>query len=166
MTLNWIAILLSSLIPMVVGFIYYNKNVVGTAWMKATGMTEEKAKSANMLKIFGFSILFNIMLATMMPSVVIHQFHIGSMLMGQPDFQNPDSESAQFMKSTLEKYGSEFRTFKHGALHGFLLSLFIGLPLIATASLYEMRGAKYNLISWGYWAISLTLMGGVICQFA
>jgi hypothetical protein len=166
MTLNWTVILLSSLIPLVVGFIYYNKNVVGTAWMKATGMTEEKAKSANMLKIFGFSILFNVMLAVMMPSVVIHQFHLQSMLMEQPDFAQPGSESSEFLKTTLEKYGQDFRSFKHGALHGFLLSLFIGLPLIATASLYEMRGAKYNLISWGYWAISLTLMGGVICQFA
>jgi uncharacterized membrane protein len=166
MSLNWIAILLSSLIPMVVGFIYYNKNVCGTAWMKATGMTEEKAKSANMFKIFGFSLLFNVMLAVMMPTVVIHQMHVGSMLMDQPDFQNPESESAQFLKSTLAKYGSDFRTFKHGALHGFMLSLFVGLPMIATGSLYERRGAKYNLITWGYWAISLTLMGGVICQFA
>jgi Protein of unknown function (DUF1761) len=166
MTLNWTVVLLSSLIPLVVGFIYYNKNVFGKTWMAATGMTEEKAKSANMVKIFGLSILYNVMLAIIMPSMVIHQYHIGSLLQGQADFGQAGSASTQFMESALASYGNEFRSFKHGALHGFILSLFVGLPMIGTASLYEMRGAKYNLISWGYWAISLTIMGGIICQFA
>ena len=166
MTLNWTVVLLTSLVPILVGFIYYNPKVVGNAWMRASGMTLEKAKSANMLKVFGFSLLFSIMLAGMMPTVVIHQFHFPSFLMNQPGFDQEGSEVNVFMKETLAKYGKEFRTFKHGALHGFMMSLFVALPLIGIGSLYEMRGAKYNLITWGYWAISLTIMGGIICQFA
>jgi Protein of unknown function (DUF1761) len=166
MTLNWTVVLLSSLVPLVVGFIYYNPKVLGNAWMAASGMTMEKAKGANMLKIFGFSALLNLMLSVTIPGMVIHQSHLYSFMMSQPDFGQPGSATMQFIESTMAKYGSEFRTFKHGALHGFIMSLFIGLPLIATASLYERRGAKYSLIAWGYWAISLTIMGGIVCQFA
>jgi hypothetical protein len=166
MQLNWMVVLLSSLVPLAVGFIYYNPKVVGNAWMAESGMTEEKAKGANMIKIFGFSILFNLMLAVSMPSMVIHQFHFQSFLMNQPGFGEKDSEVMKFIESTMAKYGNEFRSFKHGALHGFIMSIFIALPLIGTGSLFERKSAKYNLISWGYWAISLTLMGGIICQFA
>ena len=134
--------------------------------MVAAARTGEKAKGANMVKVFGFSILFSVMLASMMPTVVIHQFHFPSFLMNQPGFGEKDSEVTKFMEDTLTKYGHEFRSFKHGALHGFLMSIFVALPLIGTGSLFERRSAKYNLIAWGYWAICLTLMGGIICQFA
>lgn len=166
MQINWIVVLLTALVPMLVGFIYYNPKVVGNAWMAASGMTEEKAKGANMAKVFGFSLLFSVMLATMMPTVVIHQFHVASLLDNQPGKSDPNSEVSQFLKSTMDKYGAEFRTFKHGALHGFIMSIFIALPLIGIGSLFERKSAKYNLIAWGYWAISLTLMGGIICQWA
>ncbi|MCB1147601.1 MAG: DUF1761 family protein, partial [Leptospiraceae bacterium] len=38
--------------------------------------------------------------------------------------------------------------------------------LMATAAMFERRGTKYIFINWGYWAITITLMGGVICEFS
>jgi hypothetical protein len=40
MQMNFIAILVAAIIPMIVGFIYYHKKVVGNAWMSVTGMRE------------------------------------------------------------------------------------------------------------------------------
>jgi hypothetical protein len=66
----------------------------------------------------------------------------------------------------MSKYGSNFRTFKHGALHGFITSLFIILPAIGTSALFEQKSWKYVAVHVGYWAICMALMGGVICAYA
>lgn len=45
--MNFPAILVAALIPMVIGFIWFNTKVFGTTWMKASCMTQEKAEGAN-----------------------------------------------------------------------------------------------------------------------
>jgi hypothetical protein len=166
MNFNWIVIPLSALIPLLVGFIYYNKNVLGTAWMNASGMTEEKAKGANMAVMFGMTYVFSLMVAMALIAIVIHQAHLFSIVMNQPNAMDPTSEAGTMVKGFMDKYGNEFRTFKHGAFHGFLASIFLAMPVIGMNALYERRGGKYIFINWGFWAICMTLMGGVICQFA
>ncbi|MEL6988082.1 MAG: DUF1761 domain-containing protein [Bacteroidota bacterium] len=37
--------------------------------------------------------------------------------------------------------------------------------MIGCISLFERRGWKYVLIHAGYWLLTLTLIGGVVCQF-
>ena len=61
--------------------------------------------------------------------------------------------------------GTAFRTFGHGALHGFFTGLFIVLPILGTNALFEQKGWKYVWINTGYWAITLMLMGGLICAW-
>ena len=61
-------------------------------------------------------------------------------------------------------YGSRFRTFGHGALHGGTTAVFFVMPLIGVPSLFESRGWKYILIHSLYWMICLILMGGLLCQ--
>ena len=46
-------IFVAALIPLAIGFIWYNQKVFGTAWMKEAGVTEEKMNNANMPLIFG-----------------------------------------------------------------------------------------------------------------
>ena len=55
MKFNLILVLSTALIPLVIGFIWYNPKVFGTIWMNEIGMTEEKAKQGNMAKIFGLT---------------------------------------------------------------------------------------------------------------
>ena len=58
MEINWIAIAVSALIPLVIGAIWYNPKVLGKAWMQASGVTEEQVQSGNMLVIFGLTYVF------------------------------------------------------------------------------------------------------------
>ena len=44
-----------------------------------------------------------------------------------------------------------------------LAALFVALPIIGINALFERKSAKYVALHLGYWAISLALMGGVIC---
>ena len=66
----------------------------------------------------------------------------------------------------MDTYGGNFRTFKHGAFHGTLYSVFLVLPLIGINALFERKSWSYVWIHVGYWALTLALMGGVISAFA
>jgi Protein of unknown function (DUF1761) len=62
MTPNFLILLAAALVPMVMGFIWYNPKVFGTAWMNLAGLTEEKMKSGNMAVIFIMSFVLSFFL--------------------------------------------------------------------------------------------------------
>lgn len=159
MPLNVWALLVAAIVPIFVGSIWYNPKVFGTAWMKESGMNEERARKANMLKIFGLSLLYSFMLAFIMPILTIHQFGPLGMI-GGPEFV---ATAAPSYEAFMADYGDVFRTFKHGALHGFMSGIFLALPIVAIGSLFEQRSWKYIAISAGYWTVVMTLMGGIVC---
>ena len=41
-SMNWLAIIVSALVPLIIGAIWYHPKVFGSAWMHATGITEAK----------------------------------------------------------------------------------------------------------------------------
>lgn len=161
--MNFVAILIAALVPMAMGFIWYNPKVLGTAWIKSSGLDEEKLKGANMAVVFGLSFLFAFMLSFFEQMLVIHQMHVGSLLTVQPDFKEAGSESAALYNRVMELFGHSFRTFKHGVFHGVIAGLFFALPIIGINSLFERRGFKYTAIHVGYWVITLAIMGGILC---
>jgi hypothetical protein len=163
---NWIAILPTCLIPLLIGFIYYHPKVLGNTWMKIAGMNEESMKNANMGKIFGFTLLFGVLLSVFILPTVLHAMHAFSLISpagGGP--ADPNSPGFQDAQAFLAKYGGNFRTFKHGVLHGVLSALMGIWPTLGIVSLFERKGWKYTAIHLGYWVITLGLMGGVICAY-
>ena len=166
MVFNPLIIFLAALIPMAVGFLWYNPKTLGNAWMQAAGLTPEILKGGNMAVIFGVSFLFALLLSAFMNGVVIHQNHFFSTLMNEPGLQDPNSEVGKYAADFVAKYGKNFRTFKHGALHGAIAGIFFALPLLGTTALFERRSFKFIFINAGYWIITLSLMGGVICAFS
>ncbi|TNJ47075.1 DUF1761 domain-containing protein [Tamlana fucoidanivorans] len=154
---NPVAMLLAAVSAMVVGFIWYNPKVFGTAWMTAAEMTEEKMKGANMAKIFGLAFVFAFLLSTALPGIVIHQMGVFSLVGGDPASALPSYEIF------ITDYGDAFRTFKHGAFHGVLTGVFIALPILGTNALFERKSAKYIFINAGYWIVTLAVMGAIIC---
>ncbi len=163
---NMLIVLLAALVPMVVGFIWYNPKTFGNAWMRETGMTPEKAQNSNMAKVFGLTFLMSFMVAMIMSSIVIHQAHIYSTLMNEPGLKDPNSEIGKYVADFMAKYGHNFRTFKHGMLHGTIAGVFLALPVIGVNSLFEQKSAKYIWINAGFWIVCFMLMGGIICQWA
>jgi hypothetical protein len=158
MYINPLALLLAALSTLVIGFIWYNPKVFGNAWMKESGMKEEDMKGANMVKIFGLSLVYAFLMSFILQFLVIHQFGAAGMIGGDVAAAKPSYEA--FMAD----YGTTFRTFKHGALHGFMSGLFLALPIIGNSALYERRSFKYVMIVGGYWTVAFTIMGGIICM--
>lgn len=156
MEINFLALLAAAASALVVGFIWYNPKVFGNAWMKAADMTEEKMQGANMAKIFILAFIFAFLLALSIMPMVIHQMGAFSLAQGELGVQ-PSYEAF------AAEYANEFRTFKHGALHGVLGGIFIALPILGTNALFERKGAKYIFINSGYWIVTMGIMGAIIC---
>lgn len=162
MEINFYAFLVSAIVTLVVGFIWYNPKVFGTIWMKENNLTQEELRKGSMLKIFGLTYIFSLMISMTLMSLTIHQSGAVGMVGGPPLIASAKPSFSAFMAD----YGTAYRTFKHGALHGFLSGLFFAFPIIGINGLFERKSWKYIFIHAGFWIITLTLMGGIICAFA
>lgn len=158
MSVNFLALLLAALSTVVIRIIWYNPKVFGSIWMKESGMTEEKMKESNLIMNFVLSLIYAFFISFILQMLVIHQFGALGMIGGDPSLAKPSY--AAFMAD----YGTAFRSFKHGALHGLMTGLFLILAVTGVGALYESRSFKYVLVSGGYWVVSMMIMGGIICM--
>lgn len=160
MEINFLALFVAALSTLVIGFIWYSPKVFGTIWMKESRLTEEKMKGANMPVIFIMAVFFALLIAMILQFLTIHQWGAFGMIGGGGAADIKPSYAA-FMND----YGTAYRTFKHGALHGFLAGLFLAFPMIATNALFERKSWKYTFINSGYWMLCFMIMGGIICAW-
>ena len=159
--MNFLAILVAAFVPLITGFIWYNQKTFSNAWIKAAGLTGmERPNGSKMALQFGLTFVFSFMLSRAVSSLVIHQNHIFSILINE--LKDPNSVGSADFKAFMEKYGHNFRTFKHGVLHGVLGALFIGLPIMGVNALFERKSARYVVINIGYWAVTMGIMGGIL----
>lgn len=131
--INWLSIVIAAIMPMLVGFVWYNPKVFGNGWMKAAGLTEADAKKGNMAVIFGVSLVM--------------AFLMSFFLLFNVD--GPGQEGA-------------FDSFKHGAFHGGVMALMLAMPIMVTNALFEQKSLRYMLYNIGFWFVSLVLMGGIL----
>ena len=156
---------MAGLIPLLVGMIWYNPKVFGTAWMQAAGLDEAKAKQGfNAPLVFGLTFVLGFFIAFGLTPAVIHQF--GFMGMLQQKLAINDAVGLKFFTDGFTAYGNEFRTFKHGTLHGTIAGITLALPVVAVNALFERKSFKYIAINAGYWILCFCLIGGFVCQFA
>ena len=134
MSINWISIVIATLIPTAVGFVWYHKAVFGKAWMSSIGMTDEKFKEANMGLTYGLSIVMSFILAFFLLN-----------------FNNGAGQDTP-----------EFDTFAHGAHHGIFMAVIVVMPVLISKGLFEQASWKSTWINIGYWAVSFALMGGIL----
>ncbi|MFT4780978.1 MAG: hypothetical protein ACJAZK_002179 [Psychroserpens sp.] len=154
MDFNYLAIVVAAVVPVVLGFIWYNPKVFGVAWMRAAEMTEAKIKGGNMAIIFSVSLVLSVMLAFFTNYLVIHEFGVYGLTGGHLD--------AATTQAFLDEFEGTWRTYKHGALHGAMAGIMFALPVIGINALFERKNFKYILINAGYWTICLTIMGSII----
>lgn len=164
MPTNFYMYFITALIPLIVGSVYYHPKVVGGVWMKTNGFTMESLaeKGGNMAVIFGLTYILSLMMSLALGNITIHQSGVvGSAMHGAGELS---AEAITDINAFLVKYGNNYRTFGHGALHGLIYSVMIALPIISINAMFERRGWKYTAVHWGYWAIVLPLICGILCQ--
>lgn len=156
MEINFLALLVAALSSFLIGFIWYNPKTFGNIWMREAGINPEDAKKANLFRTFGFSLLFAFMLAFALMPFVIHQIGALGMVGGDATLAKPSYQAF------IDDYGTNYRTFKHGAFHGLIAGIFVALPILGMNALFEGKSWKYILINAGYWIVSLIVMGAII----
>lgn len=61
-TINWLAVGAATLVGFVIGFLWYGP-LFGKAWMASVGLNEEDVQNSNMAKTFGFTFVFQAVMA-------------------------------------------------------------------------------------------------------
>ena len=159
--MNILAVLTAAIAPLIIGFVWYNPKVFGNTWVKVAHVSEEKMKSVNMILIFSLTFILSFLLAFVMQFLVVHQAHVKSLFFLQP-IDDASTEMGALYQTIMQKLGSSYRTFKHGALHGTMSGIFIALPIIGVNALFERKGFKYVAINTGFWIICMAIMGGIV----
>ncbi|MEZ4738820.1 MAG: DUF1761 domain-containing protein [Flavobacteriales bacterium] len=168
MQINIVVHLIAALVPMIIGFVWYNPKFLGNAWMTAAGMTEEKVKTGNMPLIFGLSFVLSIVLSFTYTMMMDHHFAFQAFFRPVVDHGlgvDPTSPFGSELKGLIDGYGERYSSWSHGLAHSFLVSIFVLIPIMGTNALFERRSFKYFLINWGYWAITIAVMYMIIAQF-
>jgi Protein of unknown function (DUF1761) len=137
-TVNFLAIGLAALIPMIIGFVYYHPKVAGKAWMEANGFTMESLGKGPQPILYGVALLLSLMLA----------LFVGSNVTGPGQDTAPD--------------GHSYHTFQHGLVHGIILTLMVASPILGTMGIFEKKSMKWFIVNIGYWLITLSLMAGIL----
>lgn len=164
-SMNYYVVFGAALLPLIIGSIWYNPKVFGSAWMKSAGKTEEDLAGGNMMIIFGLTYILGILLALGLSGMTNHQSGVMQLFAMHPDFGTSGTEIQNLYDSVMDKFGSAHRNFGHGALHGGIAAILIALPLIAITALFERRGGKYIFIHFGYYFLTFMAVGAVVCQF-
>ncbi len=60
---NWLAVIAATISGFVLGGLWYSQLLFGKTWMKAAEMTDEKVRSANMIKTYGCAFIFMLIAA-------------------------------------------------------------------------------------------------------
>lgn len=162
MPTNFWMFFVAALIPMVTGFLWYNPKTFEPAWKKVNNFTDKDLEGGNMAVIFGASYLFNVLIGFALSGIVIHQTGVFQMMM--PEVMEAGSAAESQFRELMNQYGNHHRSFRHGVIHGVIITLFFVMPMIGVNALFERRGFKYIFIHTGYWLITLSLMGGLLCK--
>lgn len=163
--MNFAVIALAALIPPVLGFCWYHKMLFGKAWRRTSNLRESDLVRQNKVVVYATTYVLSFMLALVLNMLVVHQFHIYSILAKEPAMKDPNSALSRMVQDFMAHYGHNYRTFKHGAFHGTIAGLFLATPIIGINAIFERKGFTYVAIHAGFWMAALALMGGVLCQF-
>ncbi len=141
MEVNLFAIIVAAFIPMIMGFAWYHPKTFGTKWMQSLGKTEkELMEGFNMPLVMGVALVLSFLLAFAIDAFteMTHKDVVDGVLV----------------------YGSH-HTFGHGALHGGMMGVLIGLPILVTNGLFERKTWTNLLINAGFWIVTCALIGGL-----
>jgi hypothetical protein len=131
--INYLAVLVAGIIPMVVGMLWYSPALFAKKWMSMIGKTEEEIRKSGVGKAYALSFLSSLLMAYVLDHSII------------------------FGNTYLHMSG-----FGAGMMGGFWLWLGFVVTTNASVVLFEFRRAGLYWISMGYYLVCLLLMGGVL----
>ena len=139
--MNWPAIIVATLIPMIIGAMYYGP-LFGKAWRDSLGKTEDELKPNNAALAYGGALLCAFLVSNSLNFII--------------QLTHKDVNGAG------ELFVNTHNTFGHGAFHGLLLALtFVG-PVIISLSIFHKMNWKTIILNVVFWSVCFAIMGGIL----
>ena len=123
----------AALIPMILGMVWFHPKAFGNAWMKGANVNPDDGKAVNMPLLMGIGFVMALVISCFLKSYAI--YHEGT---------------------------PADATFAHGAFHGVMFCLMLGVPVLVSATIWEKKSLSYYLINISYWVVVFALMGGLM----
>ncbi len=162
MTPNIVIILLSSLIPCILGFIWFHPRLFGgETWNRLACIGPEQLAKPDGAQQIILSMVLNVFIAFGVYMVTVHQTHVLALTGADMDAMSSGTGLA-----FITEYGSNFRTLGHGLLHGAgMCTLLFAVPLLGYVTIFEKKSLKYMIVYTAYWALCLGAMGADISRW-
>ncbi len=141
LNMNWIAIIVATLVPSIVGFIYYNL-IFKNAWLSSLGRTEEEMEPNNPAVTYGLGFVTAFIIANALNFTI------------QLTHKDINDKGELFVNSNF--------WFGHGALHGAMMALTLVVPVIISLGMFQKAGGKNIALNCLFWVICLAIMGGIV----
>lgn len=159
---NWLIIPIAAFLPLILGFIWYHPNVLGSRVAQISG--EPLVKNWSIGRIAGIY-FFGIFLAYILTLMSVHQTAIFQLFFMDPALADGNSEYNAFIKDFMATYGDRHRSFGHGMVHGAEAGFMFGLAFLGITTLLQGKPLKHIWIHLGFWLICCSLVGGLVCAF-
>ncbi len=162
MTPNVLILALCALVPFLIAFVWFHPKVFGgTTWAQAAGLTQaQSGQAVKPFKMF-LTLVLNFLMAFGLFSLTVHQSGVFSLVGGNAELLTSGTGAA-----FLAEHGKNHLTLGHGMFHGIIAMLCFVLPILAYATIFERKTAKYLFINAGFWLVSMMVMGAIICKWA
>ena len=132
--INWLSMGLSTITPIVIGYIYYHKALFGKTLMSSIGAQHQTLNPVSKAVFIGVSLVFSFLLSFFL---------------------------LNFCNDGINQEG-DFDNFQHGAWHGGFIAITIVTPVVLINALFQPKAWKHILINILYWFITLALMSGML----
>lgn len=158
MNLNYSAVALISLLPIIIGYFWYNPK-----W--ALFKSEEQHIDFSKISIVKLIILIILSLTIVYGymNLIIHQMGFYELFF--TDIMMGSEEAKQITEDFLSKYGDKHRHFGHGVFHGAINAFVFALPFIGSYAILNNKPRKFVLYHFGYCLITSLVIGGLISEF-
>ena len=162
---NFYILPISALIPLILGFVWYQPKVFGTRLVNNIGESIEQITLPKSIGKIGLIYLFGLFLSYIMTLVSVHQIGVFQLFFMDASFADTSSEFRTFTNDFLAQYGTRHKTFGHGMVHGAEASFFFSLAILGINALLTGKSLKSIWVHVGFWVVCCSLMAGINCAF-
>lgn len=151
----------TAFIPFILGYIWFSDKLFGgDTWFNAANIAKEDRVPVSKIKLMA-TLILNFFIAFALYNQCVHSMGVFAMVGGDTELLKT-GVGAAFMA----EYGQNHLSFGHGVLHAiFPTTAFMVIPIVGYVTIFERKSFKYFLSYTGYWAVSLMLMGGILCHW-
>jgi hypothetical protein len=160
---NYIVVIVSTFIPVLFAKIWFSEST--RSFFMLAPLNRKNDSSNKSILFYAIIILLSLFFSISMHFQVIHQFHFKSMFLDEVGFNESQGSAFKAFEYIMDSYGDKFRTYGHGLFHGLLNAIFIVLPILFLFKIEFNFTKKALLYYWLYFALTMMIVGSIICHF-